>query len=227
MLRIAVLLLLLANVGYYAWSQGLLRSAGLAPQEQSEPERLARQLHPEALRVLNGSEARKATEPAPAAPASTPAPAPAPAPAECLQAGPFDERQAEALRKAAAPLPEASWTLDATVTPSRWMIYMGRFADAEALDKKRTELRARDVPYDRPGAAFEPGLSLGRFATEEAANQGLADLGKRGVRTARVVVERTESKAYTLRLPAVDSALKPRLDALRPALADKPLRACN
>ena len=36
MLRLAVIALLLANAGYYAWSQGLLRPLGYAPQEQSE-----------------------------------------------------------------------------------------------------------------------------------------------------------------------------------------------
>ncbi len=225
MLRAAVLILLLANAGYYAWTQGLLRSWGLAPQEQSEPERLANQLNPEALRVLPGKGAK---EPPPAPIAAGTAGEPAPSPTgECLQAGAFDERQAEALRAAAAPLPQGSWVLEATPVPGRWMVYMGRFADAEAVDKKRAELRARNVAYDRPGAAFEPGLSLGRFASEEAANRELANLGRQGVRTARVVLERPEAKAYTLRLPAVDAAVRPQLDALRPALAGKALRSCG
>ena len=52
MLRLAVLILLLANAGYYAWSQGLLRAWGLAPATQSEPERLERPLNPDALKLL-------------------------------------------------------------------------------------------------------------------------------------------------------------------------------
>ena len=35
MLRLAVIVLLLANAGYYAWSHGWLRSWGLAPVEPS------------------------------------------------------------------------------------------------------------------------------------------------------------------------------------------------
>ena len=225
MLRIAVLILLLANAGYYAWTQGWLRAWGLAPQEQSEPERLANQIRPEALRILPGKDAPAPAPEAPAAAASTPAGAPAGG--ECLQAGTFDERQAEALRAAAAALPQGSWALEAAVVPGRWMVYMGRFADSEALEKKRAELRSRNVAYDRPGAALEPGLSLGRFSSEEAATRELANLGKQGVRTARVVQERPEAKAYTLRLPAVDAALRPQLDTLRPALAGKALRACG
>ena len=42
MLRWAVILLVLANAGYFAWSQGHLRALGWGPVEQREPERLAR-----------------------------------------------------------------------------------------------------------------------------------------------------------------------------------------
>ncbi|MFT3812760.1 MAG: SPOR domain-containing protein [Acidovorax sp.] len=230
MLRIAVLVLFLANAGYFAWTHGWLGAA----QKQTEPERLEQQIHPEALQVLPPpAPAASAPAPAPApapVPASAPAaapPAPAAAPTECLQAGPFDERQAETLRSAAAALPRDAWTLASTVQGGRWMVYIGRLADAEAVEKKRAELRARSVAYDRPGAAFEPGLSLGRYSSEEAARRALADLGKQGVRTAHVVLDRPETRTYTLRLPAVDGALRPQLGALKPALAGKPLHACN
>ena len=230
MLRLAVLILLLANAGYYAWSQGLLRAWGLAPATQSEPERLERQLSPDALKLLpaQGQAPASTDEPEPAeAAAAAPAAQPAPSSTQCLQAGSFDERQAAALRQAAATLPSGSWTLDAVVVPGRWMVYMGRFADAEAVDKKRAELRALGIAYDRPGATLEPGLSLGRFSSEERAQVALRDLARQGVRTARVVVERAEAKAYTLRLPAVDAQLRTQLDALQGALAGKPLAACN
>ncbi len=52
MLRLAVIVLLLANAGYYAWSQGLLRQFGYAPQEQSEPQRMNQQIRPETLQIL-------------------------------------------------------------------------------------------------------------------------------------------------------------------------------
>ncbi|WP_270174493.1 SPOR domain-containing protein [Diaphorobacter sp. ED-3] len=228
MLRLAVVLLLLANAGYYAWSQGLLRGWGLAPVDESEPQRMEQQIAPQNLRLLPQGGKGAASSAAPTGPASSPATAAAPAePPACLQAGVFDARQADALRQAAAVLPEGSWTLEPTPITGRWMVYMGRFPDEEAVAKKRAELRALKIPYDRPGAALEPGLSLGRFSTEEAAQRGMALLANQGVRTARVVQERADAPGFMLRLPAVNDTLRTRLDTtLQPALAGKTLRPC-
>ena len=257
MLRLVAIFLLLANMGYYAWSAGLLRAWGMAPTEQSEPQHLAQQIAPQALRIISATGvAAQAQAPqpapettAPATPLAEPesaAPAPvAPAQAvvlvptvtpepvaatrgECLQAGPFSPEQADVWRQAAATaLPQGSWQLESTPIPARWMIYMGRFESTDMLAKKRIELRIRKVSFDRPNnPELEPGLSLGRFATEEAAERGLANLGNQGVRTARVILERPESEIFILRLPLVDAALQAKLSRMQSALSGKPLRSC-
>ena len=250
-----VVLLLVANVAWFAWSQGWLRVLGLAPTVQAEPERLERQVRPESLtlRPLDAASAAapapapasRASRPAPApAPAPTPAvpaqpapapeppvaaapPPPAPAPGVCLQAGVFNEQQADAVRRAAASLPAGSWRLEPVQLPGRWMVYVGKLADADAVRTKRSELRDLGVDTDRPGAALEPGLSLGRFSSEEAAQRALTDLGRKGVRTARVVQERRDTPAFMLRLPNADPALRQQVRGLRGALAGKDLRACD
>lgn len=227
MLRIALLILLLANAGYFAWSQGALASLGWAPQQHSEPERLQQQLHPESLRL------QQAAQPAVTAPAAvtpaTPATAAEPAPegpAQCLQAGIYDDDASDTLRRALVlQFPEGSWKLDAITQPGRWMVYMGKFADNQALEKKRAELVARKLDHDRAGGALEPGLSLGRFSSEEAATRELTQLVRQGVRSARVVQERPDKHGFVLRLPAATPALRAQLEAL-PAFAAKPLRAC-
>jgi len=242
MLRLALIALLLANAGYYAWSQGLLKDWGLAPQEQAEPQRMNQQIKPETLQILRVHPGKTASAgPSQAAPGADAAPnaglaaSTSPTTAatnntdtpECLQAGVFDERQADALRAAAASLPAGSWVLDPTPVAGRWMVYMGRFEDLEALDKKRAELRARKVDHDRAGGTLEYGLSLGRFSSKDAAERELANLTSRGVRTARVVQERPDVPGFTLRLPAVTESLRPQLDALRTAMAGKAMRACG
>ena len=241
MLRAAVLVLLLANAGVWALSHGGLRALGLGADAPSESARLAPPLHPQALQLQPLAEGTPLASPAPAAPRTTPtlaaspapaasvaAPAPAVAvPSACLQAGPFDEQQANALRSAVAGLPAGSWRLDGTSLPGRWMVYIGRLADADAVRVKRAELRELGVDTDRPGAAFEPGIALGRFSTEEAAQRALTDLGRKGVRTARVVPERRDSTLYQLRLPQADAALRAQVLALGAALAGKDLHACD
>ncbi|MEO6018234.1 MAG: SPOR domain-containing protein, partial [Polaromonas sp.] len=59
MLRLLVLLLVLANAGYFGWTHGLLAPYGFAPVTQSEPQRITQQLHPEALRILTPVETRQ------------------------------------------------------------------------------------------------------------------------------------------------------------------------
>ena len=219
MLRLLVLLLLLLNGMYFAWSQGLLRPYGFAPTQQTEPQRVARQIRPEVVRILSVDEARRAELAAPTAGES----------GECLQAGLFDDLQTVVLRQAAKTvLPPGSWLLDDVVEPARWIVYMGRYADTEALNKKRTELRQRSVsfePLNNP--ALEPGLSLGSFATQSEANDELARISTRGVKTARVVQSRPEVRGQKLRFAAVDASLRAQLDTLRPKLLGKTLRLCE
>ena len=150
-------------------------------------------------------------------------------PAVCLQAGTFDAGQADTLRRTlTSQLPAGSWSLESVTLPGRWMVYMGRFNDNETLNKKRNELRARKVSFDRPGvAALEPGLTLGRFATEDAADRALIKLSRQGVRSARVVQERDEITAFVLRLPTVDANLRAQLHTMRRTLAGRTLRPCT
>lgn len=236
MLRIALMILLLANAGYFAWSQGALASLGWAPQQHTEPERLQQQLRPETLQLQAPAPAETATATATAqggtappqpAPASVEAAAAPAGPAQCLQAGIYDDNASDTLRRALVlQFPEGSWSLTELTQPGRWMVYMGKFADNQALEKKRAELVARKLDHDRAGGTLEPGLSLGRFSSEEAATRELTQLVRQGVRSARVVQERPDKHGFILRLPAATPALRAQLEAL-PAFGDKALRACS
>ena len=219
MLRLLLLTLVLANGVYFAWTSGLLRAYGFAPAQQSEPQRMAQQIRPEALRVLSagevkGVEAQVQTDLAPK---------------ECLQAGPFDEVAAGALRAALeAALPPGSWQLDAVSQPARWIVYMGKYPNAEALLKKRAELANMNLKLEAlTNPALEIGISLGGFDTQIAANAELVRLNQRGIRTARVVLEHEAAQVSQLKLPAVTEPLKARLESLRPAMAGKAFRKCN
>lgn len=51
MLRLILVLVIVANVLFLAWSQHWLAPLGLVPSTQSEPERLQRQINPEMIRL--------------------------------------------------------------------------------------------------------------------------------------------------------------------------------
>ncbi len=214
MLRLTVLLLVLANAAYFVWSQGVLAPWGLAPAQQSEPQRMQQQIKPQLVRVLGSEEARRLQN-AGKAP-------------ECLQAGLFEDAQAASLKQALEPWPQGSWLLEPAVEPSRWIVYMGKFPAAESVNRKKAELRQLGITFeDLSNPSLEPGLALGGFATEAAAGQHLQELAQLGVRSAKVVQERPETRGQLLNLPAVDDNLKPRLEGLRAALNGKPLRPCR
>ncbi len=63
MLRIVVLLMVLLNAAYYAWSHDLLRAYGLGPLRQAEPQRLMQQIRPEALVIESAEPPRPAGAP--------------------------------------------------------------------------------------------------------------------------------------------------------------------
>ena len=111
--------------------------------------------------------------------------------------------------------------------PGRWMVYLGKFPSQELLNRQRTSLRAQNIDTDRAGGNLEPGLSLGRFSSEEAATRELTRLLRKGVRGARVVQERAAAQVFTLRLPAATAAQQAQLGALGPALAGKVLQRCE
>jgi hypothetical protein len=114
----------------------------------------------------------------------------------CLESGPLDAAEWNSL---ASALASAGVPVDAISErdqhrAARWMIYMGRFADAVTWQHKADQLRRMGINFERVStpAALDPGLSLGSFANAKDADGRLADLGRRGVHTARVVEEASE-----------------------------------
>src|SRR3954452_16576474 len=218
MLRFLVLLLLLANAGFYAWSHGLLLAWGVGPTQQSEPQRLQQQVHPEAVTLLPAAELKQAETVAAQGPHAP----------ECLQTPALDIAQVSPVRAALETWPAGSWSLDPVTEPARWIVYMGKYPGVEQVARKRAELRQLGISFEAPAnPELEPGLSLGSFSSEAAATAQVGVLADKGVHSARVVQERPEQRGLRLQLPAVDDALRPRLDELKTALAGKPLRPCR
>lgn len=213
-LRVLALLLLLANLGFFAWTQGWLDTVvGLRAIGDREPERLARQFQPQAIRIL-----------APRAAASS-ASAPVTG-TSCLEAGPFSLAEvtaAEALLKPS--LAAGQWVRRSVEQAAAWSVYLGPFTTPDTLQKKAEELRRLQTAFEevRSPAELAPGLSLGRFDSRAAAEAALAQASQRGVRSARVVTVVEPATVYALRVERADAALVAQIAALGGEVRGAPL----
>lgn len=215
MLRALAVALLLANLVFFVWTQGWLDAvAGVRASGDREPERLARQVRPETVRIVS---AGSGTEPAAAALA-------------CLEAGPFGEAEFSAAQAAlAAALPGSGWVAARTEQSGTWIVYMGKFPNREILNKKREELERRKLPYElvQGNPALEPGLSLGRYDERAPAAKALEEFTAQGVRSARVVELIAAQSRQWLRYEKADAALAGKLAALRADALGKGFAACE
>jgi hypothetical protein len=212
--RALIALLLLANLAFFAWTQGWLDAVvGVRSIGDREPERLQRQVRPELIRILPASAAS----------------ALAPVALACLEAGPFAEAELAAVQAAAqAALPAGSWVTVRSEQPGSWLVYMGRYPNREALAKKEDELKRRKAAYEevREPPALVPGLSLGRFEQRAAANAALEQFTLQGIRSARVVELAPASMRHLLRIERADAALSTRLAALKADALGRGFTAC-
>jgi hypothetical protein len=212
MLRLLLLLLLIANALFFAWTRGWLAPAAPPPgRGDREPERLAAQVRPESVVVVGPQAAASAVAARPA----------------CLEAGPLSDDEVgpaiEALNSAG--LPEGSWRSEPVERPGRWAIYFGPLADSASLRAKEEGL-ARMKLAPQPVTAppeLVPGLMLAPHDERAAADAALAGLVQRGVLGARVVALPPPPLQHWLRVPQADADLQARLLALKaPALAGVP-----
>lgn len=211
MWRVTAVLLVVINLVLLAWGQGWLAAYRWGPHHQREPDRLLRQVRPDALMVIDEArlQALLAAEQAES-------------PAQCLQSDWLEPAQAERVRALLGRTwPEGSWQLDSRDRDARWLVYMGRYTDADDLARKRLQLRHLKVRYELlRNSALAPGLALGRFATQAEAEAALQRLRGQGVRSARVQAAASEPEAYRLRLPTVNAALQTHLQAVQAQLPE-------
>lgn len=246
MLRLMIVLALVANLGFWAWERGHLASWGWAPVRQSEPERLQRQVQPQALELVSqaSAHAEAGEEEVQVLSASadlselgqtlevTAIEADADldfsvAPKQvCRQAGPFDARELNHLRSALTVFAPQDWDLQVRRQTERWMVYLGPLVDQEQAQTRREALRDAGYDVDRPAPEFEPGISLGRFSNKEGAHRAMTDLSSSGLTPLHVMLEQPGEQTATLRLPHADSQLLQRVREL-PVMAGHALRACD
>lgn len=232
MLRALVVLLVLANLGFWAWSTGALEIVGLAPVRERDPARLAQQVRPDAVRVLARAEAAAALR---AASASSPGGKPAAASLQCLEAGPFASTAVEAAESVlAAALPAGSWVRTSKDVAAQYAVVLGPFAGSDAQQKKAEELGRLRVTFEElilpaDGAGLgggRRGFALGRYDSRAAAEAALAGFSERGVRTARVAVLREAISESRLRIDNASPTLTEKARAISAAALGSGFAPC-
>lgn len=217
MLRRFALLMLAANLAFFAWTQGWLDDiVGLRAAGDREPQRLSKQVKPESVTVLSPDAAASAT--APAAAARPNAAAAAEAPTTCLEAGPFAAADVAAAMAAAQTVVGADRiTEQRTDKPGRWIVYLGQYLVRDDLLKKADELKKLGVEYleVRGAPELEPGLQLGYYSERANAERALEQFGKQGVRGARIVQTVPPGSSTMLRIERTPQNLVAPLTALK------------
>jgi hypothetical protein len=202
--RAFFLLLVLANLGFFAWS------AFLAPEETtSDPRPMRSQIDPARIRVL----ASPAGTPQ-AVPAAKPKPATDAAsaiPAACMEWGSFTIADTPAAEKALEPLAlGAKFSLRRAEELAGWWVYMPPQGSRQAAQKKTLELKGMGVDdwfIVNDEGKWRFAVSLGVFRTEEAAKNHLEALKAKGVRTAQAGERELQVPKNWLQVRGADAAL--------------------
>jgi len=227
--RTAFLILLLANVGFFAWWR-----YGSPPDAAADPAPLARQIDPEKLKVIAPKDLPLPSPAKPVAALKAEPPPPAPIAVKCLEWGSFTLTDVSRAEKTLEPL-----ALGARLGQKRteetagfWVFIPPQKAPnpRQAALRKAAELRSlgvEDYFIVQEEGQHRWALSLGVFRTEEAAQARLATLRNQGVRTATVGTRETVVPKVWLQVKGVDPALEAKLKELTVQVESTELRACQ
>lgn len=213
MLRALVLLLLLANAFFFAWTRGWLAPMLEVPTHgQRTPERLAQQVRPETITLLGAKAASAAISAARAASMA------AGEGEECLEAGPFAAAEVGAAEGLLVQASQGSepWARREERRPAAWAAYLGPFPNVEAQRRRSDELRKLNIaaqPVNEP-AELSGGLLLGRYESREAAEAALPAWAERGARNARAAMLTAGGSEQWLRLERGSAALRQQLKGI-------------
>jgi hypothetical protein len=215
MLRALFIALLLLNALFFGWTRGWLDDIiGLKARGDREPERLARQLHPERIELLNPQAATALQK------------------TSCLQLGPLDGDAALQAAQAAlerAGVPADAWTVQTAEQPGVWAVATIRLPNKDfQARKEETYKKMRiDFEYLQGPPEEQPSLLLSRHASPAEAEAALQALSQRALKGLRVLQLQPALRQHSLVVAAADTRLRGRLDALKDAALAPGFRPCE
>ena len=217
-MRALFLLLVLANVGFLAWSR-----YWSPPDASADPAPLGREIEPAKLKVVQPGEL-------PPAPAGARPAAAASAAMKCIEWGSFTLTDAPRAEKALEPLALGPRLAQrSTEEIAGWWVFIPPQGSRAGALRKAQELKALQVDdyfIVQDEGPHRWALSLGVFRSEEAAQARLTTLRGQGVRSAQVGARDTIVPKVWLQVKGVDTALEARLREIAREIEGSELRSC-
>lgn len=222
-MKLAFLLLVLVNLLLFAWQQGTF---GRVAERGREPERVARQIEPERIRVLTEKDVQELRERA--RPTSSVAPDLNAAQA-CVEFGDFAPGELARAEKALGALVGVKLSMRAVEGPGWFMVYLPSHKTAAEAERRAEELRAlgvRDLQVMGESAPLKFGISLGSFREASAAKSHVAALEKLGVKGVRMSDRPSPMALTRFQLRDLDGPAAQQLGTLRSEFPAQTVRPC-
>jgi hypothetical protein len=208
-LRLIFLLLLLANVAFFAWSRYFSREAGASPESHL----LQQQLNRDAIRLLTPEQVTALT-----------------ARSACVEWGGFAADAVAGAEEALGKLlPGVRYGQRTAQEAAAWWVFIPPAASRQAAQQKTAELKRLGVEeffIVQEDSKFRNAVSLGVFRTQEAARNKLEELRGHGVRTAQVGPRDTSAQLTWFQLRNLPEGAGARLTDLKRGQPGSELRAC-
>jgi hypothetical protein len=225
MLKILFSSLLLANAGLLAYHAGYF-DAMLSSDR--EPARMANQLNAGKIRLIPGpGPVSTSGSAAPSAPMS----ADNPQALSCTEVGNFRAEEASRFEARLGTLALADKVSRRTVRESAsQMVFIPPQGDKEGADKRVAELRQLgidDFYVIQDSSSMRWGISLGVFKSEEGARAHLAELSRRGVRSARIGPYGTGPAMVVFQLRGIDAGTQEKIRGIAADFPRQEVRACG
>jgi SPOR domain len=229
--RTLFFLLLLANIGFLAWSY-------YGTGASTEAQLVEQQLNPQAIRVLSPEQraalaaqrAKAAAPPAPPPPPPAPPPLPKVAVAACLELGAFNPPDVTRVQQALEPLALGPKLSQRRVDEiANFWVFIPPQRNRQAANQKAGELKklgVGDFFVLQDESRFRFAVSLGVFKSEDAARARLAELRAKGVHSAQVGARETTVQKIYFDLRDVPDPVVVKLNELRQTFPGSELKEC-
>ncbi|MGZ3158154.1 MAG: SPOR domain-containing protein [Burkholderiaceae bacterium] len=236
MLKFFFVCLLLANGALFAYQRGYLET--WIPDGR-EPSRASRQLNADKIKLISATEVASASTSASASAVSN-APASAIDPVvdaekkpdviACTEIGNFGDADATKFEKQLASLTLGDRLSRRKIEEvSTRIVAIPSQGSKEGADKKASELRrfgVNDFFIIKDAGNLQWGISLGVYKTQEAAQNRLADLNKKGVHSVRITPYSTTSTKVAFQLHNLDATTKEAFDKIRSSFPQQEVHSC-